>query len=164
MATSPEFPPTPDGDSLAATVVIGSYPSYVAAQGAVDYLSDRGFPVVHLAIVGRGLRLVETVLGRMTVPRAAGAGALSGAWFGLFIGILLAVFSTGNWFAVALIGVVVGALWGAVFGAVAHAATRGTRDFVSRSNLTADQYDLVCDAEQQDTASRMLSQMVWRQP
>ena len=69
--------------------VIGSYDTYLEAQRAVDYLSDKQFPVQHVAIVGSDLRMVENVLGRLTRGRAALAGAASGAWFGLFVGVLL---------------------------------------------------------------------------
>jgi hypothetical protein len=61
---------------------VASYATYVEAQRAVDALSDAGFPVDKVDIVGHGLSLVERVTGRLTTARAAGAGALSGAWFG----------------------------------------------------------------------------------
>ncbi|MCY7372864.1 MAG: hypothetical protein LH461_04080, partial [Spirochaetaceae bacterium] len=73
--------------------VIGSYDTYVEAQRAVDYLSDQQFPVQHVSIVGSDLRMVENVLGRLTRGRAALAGAASGAWFGLFVGVLLSLFA-----------------------------------------------------------------------
>ncbi|MFD0654227.1 general stress protein [Streptomyces malaysiensis subsp. malaysiensis] len=46
--------------------VVGSYPTYAGAQRAVDFLADSKFPVEHTAIIGSDLRMVETVLGRMT--------------------------------------------------------------------------------------------------
>lgn len=33
---------------------IAAYPSYAGAERAVDWLSDQGFAVEHLAIVGKG--------------------------------------------------------------------------------------------------------------
>ena len=62
---------------------MASYDDYALAQRAVDQLSDDGFPVEHLDIVGSDLRLVERVTGRLTKGRAAAAGAASGAWFGV---------------------------------------------------------------------------------
>ena len=38
---------------------IGSYPTYVEAQRAVDYLSDQQFPVQQVTIVGVDLMQVE---------------------------------------------------------------------------------------------------------
>ena len=47
------------------------------------------------SIVGTDLRLVERVLGRHDRGRRpTGAGALSGAWLGLLIGILLSIFTS----------------------------------------------------------------------
>ena len=53
----------------------------------MDYLSDNKFPVHVVSIIGEDVRLVERVLGRLTGARAVGTGALSGAWFGLLIGL-----------------------------------------------------------------------------
>ncbi|WP_122982326.1 general stress protein [Actinoplanes teichomyceticus] len=144
------------------TVVVGTYPEYALAQQAVDHLSDNRFPVERTSIVGTDLRLVETVLGRLTTGRAAMAGAASGAWFGLFIGVLFGLFSDSNWFPVILTTVVVGAIWGAIFGAIAHAATGGRRDFTSRSSLQAAQYAVLADAEVADEARTLLVQLNWR--
>ena len=118
-----------------------------------------GFPVEHTAIVGTGLRLVEQVTGRLTIGRAALAGAGTGAWFGLFIGVLFGLFSDSNWFAVVLTALIVGALWGAAFGAIAHAMTGGRRDFSSRSYLAAEQYGVTVDAEHVEAARNLLGRL-----
>jgi hypothetical protein len=128
----------------------------------VDYLSDNDFPVARTAIVGTDLRLVETVLGRMTVGRAAVVGAGSGAWFGLLIGLVFTIFSSSAWWAVLLTALVVGAIWGAIFGAVAHALTGGRRDFTSSSTLQASQYAVVVDAEVADEARVLITRVNWR--
>jgi hypothetical protein len=122
------------------SVEVASYRNYADAQRAVDYLSDRGFPVQNTSIVGTNLHLVEQVLGRLTTGRAAMSGAGAGAWFGLFIGLLFGLFSVGSWLAVVVVALLIGAVWGAIFGAVAHAASGGQRDFNSRSRLEAGQY------------------------
>ena len=122
---------------------VANYDDYALAQRSVDQLSDDGFPVEHLDIVGSDLRLVERVTGRLTKGRAAAAGAASGAWFGVLIGLLLGIFTTGSWFGLLLVGAVVGAGWGALFGFLGHAASRGARDFASARTLVALRYDLV---------------------
>jgi hypothetical protein len=43
--------------------------SYREAERAVDWLSDHGFAVEDVAIVGTGLRYVEQVGGRVTTGR-----------------------------------------------------------------------------------------------
>jgi len=113
----------PQSFATGPSVTVATFDDYPAAQRAVDFLADRGFPVDTVSIVGTDLRLVEKVLGRWTMLRATGAGALSGAWLGLLVGILLSIFTTRAWLGVVLLGLALGALWGAVFGAVAHAAT-----------------------------------------
>ena len=146
------------------TVTVAVYLDYASAQRAVDHLSDNGFPVEQTAIVGTDLRLVERVLGRMTIGRAALAGAASGAWFGLFIGLLFALFTTRGWLIVILTGLLIGALWGAVFGAIAHAMTGGRRDFTSSSQLVAEQYAVTVTAEHADRAGQMLGRLAFREP
>lgn len=167
------FPPGPGGSVAPPTagaeplttrpnVTVATYETYAEAQRAVDYLSDNGFPVQHTAIIGTDLRLVETVTGRLTIARAAVAGLASGAWFGLFFGLILGIFTNANWLGVIIATVLIGAAWGAIFGATAHAATRGQRDFTSKSTLQARQYAVTADAEQADQARHMLVQMNWR--
>src|SRR5436190_23983398 len=115
--------------------VVASYTAYEEAQRAVDYLSDRKFAVEHLGIVGRDLKMVETVTGRLTYGRAALGGRATGAWFGIFVGLLLGLFagSTSSWLTIMLFGLLYGAVFGALFGLVAYALTGGRRDFTSRS-------------------------------
>src|SRR4051794_35899954 len=91
-------------------VQVGSYDSYEQAQAAVDYLSDEKFPVENVTIVGTDLRMIEKVLGRLTTGRAIAAGAAGGAWWGLFVGLLLGIFSNSGreWLAAGLTGLVIG--------------------------------------------------------
>ena len=72
-----------------ASTLVASFASYAEAQRLVDKMSDQGFPVEHVRIVGENLRTVEYVTGRMDLGKAALAGAASGAWFGLLVGLLL---------------------------------------------------------------------------
>lgn len=128
--------------------VIASFDNYADAQRLVDRMSDGGFPVEHVRIIGDELRTVERVVGRMTKGRAAFAGAASGAWFGLFIGLLLAIFTVGPvWIVTMLTALVIGTFWGGVFGFVAHVATGGERDFDSVKSLEARRYDVCVSAE-----------------
>ena len=95
------------------TATLREFGSYEEAQQLVDRLSDAGFPVEQVRIVGTGLRSVEQVTGRLTKGRAAAGGALTGAGFGLLIGLLFAVFVIGPfWVGVVLSSVIFGALWG----------------------------------------------------
>ena len=158
----PVPPLAPGAEASRATVTVASYPDYASAQRAVDFLSDEKFPVERTAIVGTNLRLVENVLGRLTTGRSAMAGAASGAWFGLFIGLLFGIFAQSNWFGVLVAAILIGAVWGAIFGWAAHAATRGRRDFTSRSSLQASEYAVNAEAEVAEQARTLLVRLNWR--
>jgi hypothetical protein len=70
-------------------------------------------PVDEVEIVGSDLHLVEHVTGRLTTARAAMAGAGNGAWFGLFVGLLVVLFTTGPaWLGLVLGGAAIGAAGG----------------------------------------------------
>lgn len=149
-----------DSVGLAGRHVVASYTTYVAAQRAVDHLSDSSFPVEHTAIVGRDLSLVEQVTGRMTKTRATAMGAAAGAWFGLFIGLFVGLFAIGPvWLSLVLAGLVIGAIWGAIFGFVAQWATRGQRDFASASALVAARYDVTVADRYLERARQLLSSL-----
>lgn len=138
---------------------IASFDNYLQAQQLVDRMSDAGFPVEHVRIVGDELRTVEQVTGRLTKARAALAGAASGAWLGLLIGLLFGLFTSGPvaWIWVLVSTVLIGALWGAIFGFAAHWSTRGTRDFSSVQKLQAQRYDIYVTAEHADEAARYVT-------
>jgi hypothetical protein len=137
---------------------VGTYDSYRDAQRAVDLLSDKGFPVERVAIVGRGLRFEEQVLGRETVSsaavRGAGGGAAIGGLFGLFLWAISANEVAAGW--IILYGLVFGAIFGALIGAIFQAASGGQRDFRSSSRMTADHYDVMVDLEVAAEAERLL--------
>ncbi|TWD74721.1 hypothetical protein FB561_6152 [Kribbella amoyensis] len=150
----PSMDPRPTG------VTIGTYDTYAEAQRAVDYLSDEKFPVEHTTIVGNNLRQVEKITGRLTWSRALTAGLASGAWFGLFVGVLLGLFtSDGGWLAALLTGVVLGAVFGIAFGAIGYAQMGGRRDFTSRTAVVATTYDVLCDLKFAEEARNHLAKL-----
>lgn len=148
-----EFRTVPAGDT------VGSYSSYLDAQKAVDYLADQQFPVQLVSIVGNDLKMVERVTGRLSYPRVALSGALSGMWFGLFVGVMLSFFSpTGGYFSI-VTSVLMGAAFFMLFGIVTYAMQRGKRDFTSTSQVVATNYDVVVAFEASHEARRMLQQL-----
>ena len=142
---------------------VASFDDYADAQRAVDRLSDEGFPVARVTIVGTGLRYVEQVTGRMTTGRAAlmGAaqGAMLGALFGLVFGLIFTIDPNPALLLLVLYGLVAGAIAGALVGAITHAATGGTRDFASVAGMQADRYEVVVDDEVADQAASILRSM-----
>jgi hypothetical protein len=136
--------PEADGD-LRTTVA--SYPSYGEAEHAVDSLSDRGVAVEHVAIVGKGLRSVEQVTGRMTAGRAALVGLGEGILMGTLFALLFGIFFNGPSFGYLLLySVSAGGLFGLTIGLLAYAVgSDGTRDFTSDTSIQADRYEVQAD-------------------
>lgn len=143
----------PQGDT------VGSYTSYLDAQKAVDYLADQQFPVQLVSIVGNDLKMVERVTGRLSYPRVALSGALSGMWFGLFVGVMLSFFTpAGGPFSI-ITSVLMGAAFFMLFGIVTYATQRGKRDFTSTSQVVATNYDVIVAFEAAHEARRLLQQL-----
>jgi hypothetical protein len=139
---------------------VATYGSYREAERAVDFLSDRGFPVERAAIVGTGLRSVEQISGRLTTGRAALLGAGQGAMVGLLFGLLFGIFFEGPEFlGVVLYGLVAGTVFGAIFGALAQAAQGGRRDFGSVSGLQAESYEVQVEHEVSARAKELLTEL-----
>src|SRR6185437_12910415 len=137
---------------------IGSYPTYVEAQRAVDYLSDQQFPVEQVTIVGVDLMQVERVTGRLTWPKVLGGGVATGAWLGIFIGLLLGLI-TGNTLVPLVYGLMAGVVFGLITSAVPYAMARGTRDFSSTMQLVAGRYDVLCDPQNAEKARDLLARL-----
>lgn len=138
---------------------IGSYPTYEAAQRAVDYLSDNQFPVQQVTIVGVDLMQVERVTGRLNWAKVLGGGVLSGAWLGLFIGLVLGLFTKGDVGNPLFFTIPAGIVFGLITSAIPYAMTKGTRDFSSTMQLVAGRYDVLCDPQNAERARDMLSRL-----
>ena len=128
--------------------VLREYNTYEEAQRLVDQLSDAGFPVQHVRIVGHDFHSVEQVTGRLTKGRAALLGRR-------------------QWRVVRPVDrpaaqPLRGRPWraggaarqradrrvlGAAFGFAAHWATGGRRDFSSVTAMVAERYTVQVDAE-----------------
>lgn len=156
---SPSLPTPPSGWP------IGSYGTYEEAQRAVDHLADNEFPVQEVTIVGVDLMLVERVTGRLSWARVLGGGAASGAWFGLFVGLIMGLFSAQNaWLGPVLVGLGAGVVFGMIFAAVGYASTRGRRDFSSASQLVAGRYDVLAQPSHAEQARDLLARLAMRPP
>jgi uncharacterized protein YqgC (DUF456 family) len=148
------------GGGPSPKTTVATYGTYPEAERAVDFLSDSGFPVERVAIVGTGLKSVEQVAGRVTTGRAALAGAGQGATVGLLFGLLFGLFFEGPaFFGVILYGLVAGAIFGAILGALFQAAQGGRRDFGSVTGFQAERYEIQVDQEVADRGRQMLAEL-----
>ena len=148
----PGLPMPPKGTTIAR------YGTYAEAQRAVDFLSDEHFPVQAVTIVGVDLQMVERVTGRLTYSRVAIAGMASGAWFGLFVGLLISLFGSAQGFSL-IAAVIIGAAFGLLFGLISYSFTGGRRDFTSTSQIVAGEYKVLCLEEQAGKAMQLLNRL-----
>lgn len=144
---------------LAYPMSLGTYEKYENAQKAVDYLSDNQFPVQNCMIVGTDLRQVERVTGRLTRGRVAGAGALSGMWMGLFVGLIFALLTPNSSTWAVLATVAFGAVFGVVWVMLGYAATKGRRDFTSVSQVVATRYEVLVEHTLAEQGRALLARM-----
>lgn len=152
-ARTPRDQTQPQGETVAA------YDTYAQAQRAVAHLADKDFPVRLVTIVGADLRMVERVTGRLSYPRAALGGFLTGAWLGLFVGLLLSLFSEAGSGTPILSAILIGGAFGMLFSVVTYSMTRRRRDFTSTSQIVASSYAVLCKAEQANKARNLLREI-----
>jgi hypothetical protein len=146
----PRVPTLPQGETVA------SYGTYLEAQKAVDHLADNGFPVQHVTIVGSDLKSVERVLRRLSYQSVAIGGFASGAWFGLFVGLILTLFSSSA-LGLMIPAVLFGGAFGLLFSVITFSFSRGRRDFTSSSQIVASTYSVLCATEHAAKARQMLA-------
>jgi hypothetical protein len=151
-ARTPGVPTLPQGETIAR------YDTYLAAQKAVDHLADHAFAVQHVTIVGTDLQMVERVIQRLSYPRVALGGLFSGAWFGLFVGLLFSLLSTAGQ-SLLLPAIFIGAGFGMLFSVISYAFTRGRRDFTSSSQIVASQYAVLCSGDGVHQARALLAEV-----
>ena len=133
------------------------YDTYTAAQKAVDHLADQEFPVENCMIVGTDLKQIERITGRLSFGRVAGLGALSGLWFGSFVGLLFSIFVEGGILAMVVSAGLFGALFGALWAVAGYAATRGERDFSSVKAVVATRYEVLVEHKHRERAREILA-------
>lgn len=140
------------------------YDDYAAAQKAVDFLSDNKFPVEQCMIVGTDLKRVERITGRLTYNRVALGGALSGVWFGIFVGVILSFFTKGNALVQILSTGLLGLLFGIIWAVIGYAATRGQRDFSSVTSVVATRYEVLVEHKVAAQARELIADLPGGRP
>jgi hypothetical protein len=158
--TIPRHIPRP-GLNLEYPMSLGVYEGYSQAQGVVDYLSDHEFPVQNVAIVGTELKTIERVTGRLTRGKVALAGAISGLWIGLFVGIAFAIFSDKGQLGFLITTPLLGAMFGLIWSQLGFRTVTqgGTRDFASVSQVVATKYEVLVEHNMAERARELLAAM-----
>lgn len=135
---------------------LATYDDYAAAQRTVDHLSDNEFPVENCMIVGTDLKQVERITGRLTYPKVAAAGAASGVWLGLFVGLVFSFFVEGDVLPMILSTVLLAVAFSLVWAIIGYAATRGRRDFSSVTSVVATRYEVLVEHKHAARARELL--------
>ena len=142
----------PHGDVLA------TYDTYLEAQSVVDRLAKAEFPIAKLAIVGNNLTSVEIVTRKRSWNRAALSGLLSGAWFGIFLGLLFSLITPGFTWQLFAAAVFIGGALGLFLQLISYAVGRRNRDFESTTQVIAANYQIILEpgllTRAQDALSR----------
>lgn len=138
-------------------VSLGSYPTYAQAQNVVEALAGQQFEIETTEIIGSDLRMVEQVTGRLNWPRALVGGIASGAWFGLFVGLLIDILTTVSFGRAMLLGLTWGVIFGGVYAAVGYGMMAGRRDFTSRSAIVPSRFEVLVAAAHSDRAHALLA-------
>jgi hypothetical protein len=132
------FPQGPD--DVGQTVA--EFPTYERAQKAVSALIAAEIPAREISIVGKGLRSVERVTGRLGYAAAARQGAVNGVLLGL---LFAAIFVLGSpdvpiqaFVGVLFVGIAIGML----MSLIAYTLVRRRRDYASITQVVADAYDV----------------------
>jgi hypothetical protein len=135
------------------------YDDYAQAQKTVDFLSDEEFPVENCMIVGTDLKRIERITGRLTSGRVAAGAAASGAWFGLFIGVIFTLFTDENALTTILSTVLFGAAFFVIWALLGYAMTRGQRDFQSVTSVVATRYEVLVEHKVAAQARELLTKL-----
>ena len=144
--------------------VVAEFGQYDQAVAYVEKLVAGNFPTGMIAIVGKDLRTVERVRGKLSYSRVAMNGALSGVWLGLIVGWLFeksipgvdgSSGGTGSLVTAMVIGAGLGMLWGVL----RLSLSRNKRNFISQQQIVASVYQvqvpmtLVAEARQAAAAT-----------
>ncbi len=111
--------------------------------------------------MGTELRSIERVTGRLTRGKIAAAGALSGLWIGLLVGIAFSLFGGRNQLGLLLTTPLLGAVFGLAWSQLGYttATRRGSRDFASVNQIVATKYEVLVEHKHAERAHELLASM-----
>ncbi len=161
LVASPHAGRTASMFDLAYPRSVGVFDTYAAAEQAVDYLADNGFPVGNLAIVGTDLRTVERVLARKTWRSVLLGGAAQGLSTALILFLVMWLFIPGaNILALLIAALAFSVLISMTFAAFGYMLSRGARDFTSVQQTVATRYEVLCEHKVAEQAQELIAGMM----
>ncbi len=140
--------------------MVGKFTEYAEAVAFVEVIINHGFPAGSVAIVGKDLRTVERVRGKMSYGRVAVSGAVTGSWLGLIVSFFFggstdatSTPALGSTFSSVLIGAGIGML----FNILRFTLARNKRGFISQSAVIASKYEVQVPSSLADQAAKAIS-------
>ena len=144
--------------------VLASFGEYTEAVALVEKLVESDFPITAIAIVGKDLKTVERLRGRM----GNGKVALSGATTGAFIGLLSPVPQGADAAAIAVSNILqpilIAAGVGMLFGVIRYSMSKNKRSFVSSSMVLAKEYEVQVPGNLLEQAKQIQAKPIQNQP
>lgn len=150
--------PQPGADQgLPRGELLATYATYADARAQVDRLAATDFPVSAVSIVGKDLRVVERVRGRLNYAQVALAAGVRGVFFGGLIGVFLYLLSPEGGPGQILTSMLLGlAVW-LIFGVIGFGMRKGRHGFASSQAVVPTGYDLVVAFDHAARARQELS-------
>jgi len=138
--------------SLPNGTAVADFPSYPEAVAYVERILRGNFPATAIAIVGSNLSTVERVKARINYGKVARSGAMTGAWLGLLIFLVVGSAPDSTTAAATPLftlpsAILVGAGFGMLFQVIRFSMTKNKRSFSSGSLVVAKKYEVVVPNE-----------------
>lgn len=128
---------------------VAAFKRYADATKAVDKLSEAGFPLNSVTVVGSDLHMVERVVGKLTPARVALGGAGQGLTWGLLMGLFAILLLPDSGMLLVVIAIAVGVLGGVLLAAITWGLSRNRRSYASRNSLVAAHYTILVSQDPQ---------------
>lgn len=136
------------GEGMPQGELLATYSTYAQAREAVSTLvTAEDFPATAVSIVGKDLRVVERVRGRLGYPQVALGAAFRGLFFGAMLGGFMLLINPALGWQQVLVSAALGVGVWMIFGVIAFAArkgqTSGQTSVASTQQLVPVSYDVV---------------------
>lgn len=144
-------------DGLPRGELVSTHTTRAAAQEQLEKLVQGDVPPTAVTIVGKDLRVVERVRGRMSYPQVALSAGLRGLLFGSLIGLFMYLIAPQGGAQQILFSALLGVgLW-MILGVIAFAMRKDSNGFASTQQVVPAAYDVVVAFEHAGRARGVLN-------